>query len=255
MADEKEKMAEEHNQPPEEEKKPLFTKKFFLVTLVPMWSFFLFFFLFYYFSISDYKQQWLDLVKKYEKQNEKKPLALPDTLVSEPMTITVGSAQWDSLFFNELLTQDDKLRILNIENTRRQKEIDFLYEQLVNQKEYIERLEQTLRSLSPENTVTLLLEKFPQLAMAPPEEPDTVKVIEQPEPVSNNPYSTQAIKSSAKIYEAMRPDVAAQILSNIDEEVAASILTHTNQRKAAKILESMEKSKATALSQRMVGKS
>jgi flagellar motility protein MotE (MotC chaperone) len=237
-------------------KEKIITKKFLLIAIVPMWSFFIFFFLIYSFFIKDYKKQWLDMADNYrKKQSVKKTIPFPDSLVSQvPAAVTVGSAEWDSLFFNDLLTSDDKLRILNIENSRRQSEIDFLYEQSVEQQEYIKQLEETLSALSPESFVSTLLEQFPHLAVVPVEQEivEEPVVVEEPKPV--NPYSDEAIKSSAKIYESMKPAVAAQILSNIDENVAAAILTNTSQRKAAKILENMDRTKATNISQQMIVK-
>lgn len=234
----------------------IFTKKFLLLTIVPMWTFFIFFFIISSFFIKDYKQQWFSMAKRYSaSQNKKQTIFFPDSLVmQDSVTVTVGSAQWDSLFFNKLLTPDDKLRILNIENSRRQTEIDYLYQQSVEQQDYIKQLEETLSTLSPEIFVSTLLEQFPHLAVIPPEEETVIEepvvVEEEPEPV--NPYSEEAIKSSAKIYESMKPAVAAQILSSIDETVAAKILANTNQRKAAKILESMAQSKASNISQLMI---
>jgi hypothetical protein len=240
---------------PEEEKTSIFTKKFFMLTLVPVWAFFIIFFIIILFSVGSYKDKWAGMVERYNnKIMAENKISLPDSIATlDSMTVKVGTSEWDSLFFNELLTPDDKLTILNIENSRRQKEIDYLYEQIVGQKEYIEKLHTTLGDLAPEKTISMLLEQYPHLALAPPEEEE---VIEEPvieEPVEEElPYKPEAIQSSAKIYASMKPETAADILSSIDERVASAILVNISQRKAAKILEVMDKRKATALSQLMV---
>ena len=249
---------EELEQVPEEEKEPIFTVKFLMLTMVPVWAFFIIFFIIILFSVGKYKEKWAGMVGRYnDKMKSENKISLPDSIATlDSMTVKVGTSEWDSLFFNELLTTEDKLTILNIEDERRQREISYLYEQIVEQKDYIEKLHSTLGELSPEKTISMLLEQYPHLALAPPEKEEVIvePVVVEP-PKEELPYKPEAILSSAKIYASMKPATAADILSSIDENVASAILAKISQRKAAKILEVMDKRKATALSQLMVSNS
>lgn len=58
----------------------------------------------------------------------------------------------------------------------------------------------------------------------------------------------------AKIYEAMRPEEAANTLTKLDERTAVDILGALKPKTAGKILSQMESDKAAALSQKLLAK-
>lgn len=63
----------------------------------------------------------------------------------------------------------------------------------------------------------------------------------------------QQIKQLAKVYEAMRPESAAEILKELDNEMVVSIIQKIKQRQAAKIMAALPPERAAKLS-KLLGK-
>lgn len=61
------------------------------------------------------------------------------------------------------------------------------------------------------------------------------------------------IKKLAKVYEGMRPEEAAPILSELDDLTIVSILLEMENRRVSKILGQMTPDRATEISQRLTG--
>jgi len=90
--------------------------------------------------------------------------------------------------------------------------------------------QQTMAGDIPEDTGTTTL---PPSVMEETAEPEEVK----------------EYKEVAKIYEKMKPDQAAQVLSGLSDEEKANILMVMKDRQAAKILAKMDPAKASQISQ------
>ena len=66
-----------------------------------------------------------------------------------------------------------------------------------------------------------------------------------------NAEKERSARKLAKMYEAMKPDKAAPILSALDLEVILEIMTRMNERAAAKIMANMDAGLAAQISMRM----
>ena len=148
----------------------------------------------------------------------------------------------DSIPEDNLISTEDKIKILELENTQRQREIDHLWTMLkeipIEQKKMKEELEDLQQAA--------LLDTTP----VPP------KIIKQKaakeDSAQQQVIQDAAISSNAKIYSSMKPAKAAVILAGFEPAIAAKILLKMRQRSSAKILEAMKPVQAAKVCQVMI---
>ncbi|NNE43680.1 MAG: hypothetical protein HKN12_05705 [Gemmatimonadetes bacterium] len=63
---------------------------------------------------------------------------------------------------------------------------------------------------------------------------------------------TQMLSQVARVYETMKPDAAAQILSGIDVDTSTEIIRRMKERNAAAVMASLEPQAAARISQKMI---
>lgn len=105
---------------------------------------------------------------------------------------------------------------------------------IAGQRAVLAALEDSLKKLS----IALALEKekqqpSPLVKLVPTENKDTV--------------SASAVKGMAKMLEAMKPDQAVRIMSNLNDTEAREIIKNLNKRQASKILAALDPSRAAKL--------
>lgn len=105
---------------------------------------------------------------------------------------------------------------------------------IATQRAVLAALEDSLKKLS----VALALEKEKQqpsllVKAMPTENKDTI--------------STSAVKGMAKMLEAMKPDQAVRIMSNLNDTEVREIIKNLNKRQASKILAALDPSRAAKL--------
>jgi len=190
--------------------------------------------------------------------------ALQDTTLQDTTTkderfreIVVDSMPKDDLF-----SARDKIKILELENVQRQKEIDHLWTVLMAISAEQKKREEEEKRRAAADSVALATALALQETKINSVKKDTVKKAPPaitPKPKEAHVDSSQllaqraaAIGSSAKIYSSMKPAKAAVILQGFDPDIAAKILLRMRQRQSAKILEAMKPAQAAQVCQVMV---
>ena len=217
---------------------------------------------------------WFFIVKPHAKQKaSENPLALSDSTDAAATDSTNNIAQDstdirfdanDPLPGMSILSLEDHVRILRIENARRQKEIDHLWSELLALVNKVKAPEENLEYLTPEKRKEMEekiaqlqteLEDAQKLLATREDEIKTLKENEQEKVTSDMsmPQQTpdtvqkQTMKETAKIYAEMKPQNAAQILAQIEKDEVAQILANMRQRQAAKILSAMQPQRAAQI--------
>jgi|GEM_PF-3543066 len=236
------------------------SNKILLYGMVFLWSFFIMFLLMYYFAYRNRMQSvpptseapapaTMAQEKSHEpvidplhlehpKGNEKEP-ALFD---SSDTAMDIPSAAKGS---DDLATLQAEVQALINESRRRQTENDELWTELIamgqeqkTNRDTVFALKSTPKDTLAEppasNTISAAAEDIAAAGVATP------KDLQQED-------RKAAIANSAKLYSAMKPKTAANILTQLDDEMVADILSKIKMRQTAKILESMSVERATKI--------
>lgn len=239
------------------EPKKLFSKSFLIYSIALLWSFFIVF-IFMYYIMYHRQQKSFDLFSKHKVQ--------ADSTVSDTLKPAISPLDSSSESFARadsgrgyyvppegFLTTEDHMQILKLENGRRKREIDFLWNELralKNQTSEIEQLTQEVDSLKNAEPRTVVVrdttpsfeEQRQQQLLEQQKEQERLAKIEE-----EKQQQEAALSKSAKIYSSMKPKQAANILASFDSETAAQMLMKIRERQAAKILEVMDPQKATQI--------
>ena len=240
------------------EPKKLFSKSFLIYGIALLWSFFIVF-IFMYYLMYHRERKSFDLFTKHV-------MAPDSTVTADSLQPVISPLDSSSESFARddsgrgyyvppegFLTMEDHMQILKLENGRRKREIDFLWNELRtlrNQTSEIEQLTQEVDSLKRVEPQTIVIRdstpnfemQRQQQLLEQQKEQDRLAKIE-----AQKQAEDAALAKSAKIYSSMKPKQAASILASFDSETAAQMLMKIRERQAAKILEAMEPQKATQI--------
>ncbi|HPG37977.1 MAG TPA: hypothetical protein PLP19_06765 [bacterium] len=247
--------------PIEETETPRSSKKnYLLYGIALLWSFFLVF-IFMYFLV--YRSQKTEMQKNLANSqalqdsvatdsvaiNDSTQTAQMDSAVqkAEPDTVKKGKALSPSEGF---LTVEDEMQILQLENGRRKREIDYLWNEMRNlKKQTLEIAEKATQVDTTPIIVTKPVVKqdtTPSFAVLRQKqlEKDQQEKERQAAKAAEQQRQEQIIATNAKLYSSMTPKQAATILNEFDNEMVASMLKKLRERQAAKILKEMNQAKA-----------
>ncbi len=235
------------------EKKKLLPKNFLLYSITLLWSFFLVFIIIYFMTYRNQKKTLQNNSEQTTLVQDSTTVFADSTQLATKDSIIETNAKNDSSekFYippEGFLTSGDEMEILKLENGRRKREIDYLWNELRIVKKSAKDLEEkTLainssqidtRSATPAVAVNLAEARQEQLSK---EKLDEEKKLKEQAEIDKK---EKALAASAKLYSNMKPKLAATILTQFDDKEVANMLLKLRERQAAKILEQMETSKA-----------
>lgn len=161
-------------------------------------------------------------------------------------------AEAEPLLDAEGVTLEDQVRILQMENNRRQKEIDHLWSELIalvekvkpealeeelfspdKQKELEDRISQMIGEL--ESAQKELATRGEEIKKLKEQRAEIIRIANK-----SAPSEVVSKTNTAKIYAAMKAQNAASILAHLNKRDVASILLSMRERQAAKILSAMQ---------------
>jgi flagellar motility protein MotE (MotC chaperone) len=235
-------------------------KNYLLYGIALLWSFFLVF-IFMYFLM--YRHQRSDMQNSMANN-----LAVQDSVAMDSVAVndTTKSAPVDSVTQNVekdtvkqsakpspsegFLTVDDEMKILQLENGRRKREIDYLWNELRTLKKQSQDMAEKADKVdsavvvapapvaAPDTTPSFAELRQQQLKKEQ-EEKDRLAAIK-----AEQERKEQILATNAKLYSSMTPKQAAMILNEFDDATVASMLKQLRERQAAKILKEMNQAKA-----------
>ena len=148
---------------------------------------------------------------------------------------------------DNVLGPEDQIRVLAVENGRRRREIDHLWEESLAQKKLFNELVGWTKKTVEDQNDKFLTDGSVENLSAPGSDSTQKSQSDENAAIDDSEAQARAIATSAKIYSSMNPKQAARIISELEMEVAAKILLKIRQRQAAKILESMNIKQATEI--------
>ncbi len=243
MADEEKKLDKNQDAEAENDKPNILSKTILIYGVAIMLSFFASIVILYFAMIRNQNAD-KQANTAIEANDGSQPTASDDsTKKSEKVhTIVVDSIPKDNL-----LSPKDKIKILELENMQRQKEIDHLWTMM-------KELDAEQKKIAAEDSVANL--QAARVAKTKSDSGEKVPpTLEKKFLADSNLIQAQreaAISSSAKIYSSMKPAKAAVILEGFEANIAAKILLTMRQRQSAKILEAMKPAQAARVCQVMV---
>jgi len=235
-------------------------KNYLLYGIALLWSFFLVFIFMYF------------LVYRSQKAEMQKNLAifqaLQDSVATDSVAIndSTQTAQLDSVVQKTeqdtvkkakeaspaegFLTVEDEMQILQLENGRRKREIDYLWNEMRNLKK--QTLEMAEKAAQVDTTPKVVVASVTPLDTTPSFAELRQKQLEKEQQEKERlaaktaelQRQEQLIATNAKLYSSMTPKQAATILNEFDNVMVASILKKLRERQAAKILKEMNQAKA-----------
>lgn len=235
------------------EKKKILPKNFLLYSIALLWSFFLIFIFIYFMTYRTRKNALQQSQQSQLVQDSTTVLvdSMRQTVNDDSLTETKTQNDSTKKFYvppEGFLTTDDEMEILKLENGRRKREIDYLWDELRTLRKTTKDLEEKAQTLNTTQTnagrtqagitANLVEARQEQLSKEKLEEEKRLK--EQAEKEEKE----KALAANAKLYSNMKPKMAATILAQFDDKDVAFMLQKLRERQAAKILEQMETSKA-----------
>jgi len=233
--------------------KKILPRNFLLYSIALLWSFFLVFIFIY---ILEFRNQKNSLQNATEQTS-----TVPDsTTVSDSTqmaakdSVVETQTQKDtaSKFYvppEGFLSTEDEMNILKLENSRRKREIDYLWNELrVLRKTAKELKEKSLvmdstGNAQNANATSKTAQNFAELRQQQLEK-ERFEAEKQAKEQAEKAEKDKALANSVKIYSSMKPQLAATILSQFDNKEVAFMLLKLRDRQAAKILEQMDTAKA-----------
>ena len=241
--------------------KRLLSKKYVPYILFGFWSLFMISVTVYFFM---HRQQ-KDFLQKMTEHAKNDSLAVLDSTMSDSIindstasNIVAGDsaaeiAYADTQFAKaaEILSVGDQIKILALENGRRKREIDHLWEDsIVHNKQVTEFAGWVKDKFSAQQHALDSLEQISEKIEGENANLHSAISKEQMEQLESS--LDEAIASNAKIYGSMKPKQAAKILSEYDIVFSANILLQIRERQAAKILQEMNPDQAAEVGKAMV---
>jgi flagellar motility protein MotE (MotC chaperone) len=148
---------------------------------------------------------------------------------------------------DNVLGAEDQIRVLAVENGRRRREVDHLWEESLAQKKLFNELVSWTKKAIEDQNDKFLADGSGGNLNEPGSDSTQKSQSDENAVTDDSEIKARAIATSAKIYSSMDPKQAARIISDLDIEVAAKILLRIRQRQAAKILEAMNIKQATEI--------
>ncbi len=222
--------------------------KWLFLTIALTSTFFVLFFFMYFVMIRNHEAPVSSLPNPVNSDS----LARIDSVKADSLREILASDE-DKELNDDLFSANDKLRILQIENSRRRKEIDYLWSEIYKLAQYQEAKESEEEALknrtynelvtaikdslrdAKEDSIRYERERLQQLA-----EKERQQELERQK-------ADESLMASAKIYSAMKPTQAANILKQFDPKMAAKILSKIRERQSAKIIEAMPPAQAAQI--------
>ncbi len=252
---EKQEIAEE----PEQEKSGLLANPYFKLGILIFWSFIIVFAGMYFFLM---KNQ--DAFVEQNVENASNPSAADTSLTAladssaaaSDSTVSLDSSELDSMptfavdsstikVADGFLSLKDQIKLLAIENGRRQREIDHLWGEFLKLNRKMGNLIETLANQQQEDSTNAGNGLAGEQGIAGNDTALSDEEIARKRKEAKK--AEEALMTIAKIYGSMKPDQAAKLLDDFDEQMAAKILTKMRERQAAKILELMKPDQAVKI--------
>ena len=229
---------EQFEEATEDSKGNLFSNKIIQYIGYILWSLFIILLVVYFVVFRESKNIFEKMASNVSISDS---LAVMDSTFSDSTTVLKEIDSLNIANAGSLFSVNNQVKILALENGRRQREIDHLYEQVVKQKQqFKELLSWTKANLDDVNQITAWQDSVMKVQNLKKEKIPTVDEDEELKKREQKRLEEEkVIARNAKIYSSMKPKPAAEIISQLEKELAAKILSQIRERQAAKILEQM----------------
>lgn len=235
-------------------------KNYLLYGIALLWSFFLVFIFMYFLVYRNQKAEMQNSLVNLQAAQDSvatDSLAVVDSTATAPLDSVEEKALQDTVKKAKepspsegFLTVEDEMRILQLENGRRKREIDYLWNEMRNIKKQAQEM---VEKASQVDTTRKVVE----VTVAPPDTTPSFAELRQKQLekeqqekqrqaaiAAEQQRQEQLIATNAKLYSSMSPKQAAMILNEFDNVTVASMLKKIRERQAAKILKEMDPAKA-----------